>query len=366
MAFTMVFTTSCDPMEDIYEEIDAQKNVIVGEVEFALSDDDYDDLDLNYGNFSSVDDAKTMIPDLLSDKYPVWGEGSLATVTFKLYNPKRTEKSLIVYTVTSDDYSDLGFSYGNFSSFDQIVTFLDWKYPNPTDRTLVALKYKYYSGGVSTVKNGFISVNGEWQFLQGFTQDEYNAMGENYDNFTSKTVAEKRIPIYLKDYFKFETKEAGDIVGIMYNIYQTDYDDIDGDGSTSDKTAYSYAFYCIYDGASWVEYENLINETVKFGHDGVSWVPDNTIKYTFTTADYDSLGEEYGDPGYYDNFDVREGKENYASPEEILAAINTVLLNNFPNMEEGQKFAVSYAVYSGTAEVWEMKVILTGGAYVLQ
>ena len=35
-------------------------------------------------------------------------------------------------------------------------------------------------------------------------------------------------------------------------------------------------------------------------------------------------------------------------------------------MAEGQKFAVSYNVYSGANEVWEMKVILTGGVYVLQ
>ena len=90
MVLGLVTTTACDPMEDIHDVIDAEKEIIVGEVAFELSDDDYDDLDLSYGNFSSIDDAKTMIPSLLMDKYPVWGDGSLATVTFKWYNPMDT------------------------------------------------------------------------------------------------------------------------------------------------------------------------------------------------------------------------------------------------------------------------------------
>ena len=360
MAFTLVFTTACDPMEDVYDEIGDSENIITGDVTFEMSDDDYDFLEQGYGSFSSTDDAKELIPDLLDEKYPVWGVGSLASITFKLYSPKRTEKSLIVYTVSSDDYSDLGFTYGNFSSFNDIVTFLDWKYPNPSDRVLVALKYKYYSGSVNTLKNGFIYVSGEWQFLQGFTRDEYNAMGENYDNFTSKTVAEKRIPVYLEDYLKYEDVAVGDIQPIMYNIYQTDYDDIDGDDKTDDKATYSYAFYCIFNGDAWVEYDNIINETIQFGHDGAVWVPDNTINYTLTAADYELVGN-----GNYGNFDVRSGKAE-ESVEVRLDKINTILLNNFPASEEGQKYSVDYNVYSGAAEVWNMKVILEGGAYVLQ
>jgi len=356
----LVFTSACNPMDEVYDELGAVEDVISGETSFEMTDDDYEFLELNYGNFNSVADAKIDIPDLLIDKYPVWGAGSLAAVTFKVYAPKKTEKSLIVYKVTSDDYDELGFSYGNFSKASDLITFLNWKYPNPDDRVLVSLTYKYYSGSVNTLKNGFIYVNGEWNFLQGFTRDEYNAMGENYDNFTSVTTAETRIPIYLKDYYKYETKVAGDIAEIMYNIYQKDYDDVDDDGSTSDKATYSYAIYYIYDGSSWNEYENEIKETVKFGHDGTTWVPDNTIKYTLTAADYELVGN-----GYYQNFDVRAGKAE--EDESVrLDKINTILLNNFPNMEEGQKYSVFYNVYSGANEVWNMKVILNGGEYEIQ
>lgn len=343
--------TSCNPMDDIYTEIDAQQEVISGEVSFTLTDDDYDFLELNYGNFNSVDDAKAMIPSLLTDKYPVWGEGSLATVSFNVYEPKKDEKSLEVYTVTTDDYDAQGGSvaqYNNFSNSGQIYDFLDWKFPNPSDRLLVSLTYKYYSGGVKTLNNGFLYLNGEWNFIQGFTDDEYTAMGESYPNFSSKDEAETKIPIFLSEKFKYENKNAGDIEAIMYKLYV-------GGGVTE-----SYVMYFVYDGTSWSKYTNEIVETVKFGHDGTTWVPDNTIKYTLTAADYELVGN-----GRYGNFDVRSGKDE-ETVEARLAKINTILLNNFPGMAEGQKFVVTYNVYSGAAEVWQMKVILQGGVYVLQ
>ena len=45
---------SCSPNEDIYNDLDAQASPIVGDVVYTLTDDDYDDLNLNYGNFNST------------------------------------------------------------------------------------------------------------------------------------------------------------------------------------------------------------------------------------------------------------------------------------------------------------------------
>jgi len=77
-------------MEDIYSEIDAVETVISGEATITLTDADYDDLGLNYGNFSSSDDAKADLPAFLTNKFPAWGAESLAAVTFKLYNRVNT------------------------------------------------------------------------------------------------------------------------------------------------------------------------------------------------------------------------------------------------------------------------------------
>jgi len=354
MALGLVITTACDPMEDIYADLDAQQEIITGEIEFTLSDEDYDELELSYGNFSNIDDAKAMIPGLLTDKYPVWGEGSLATVTFKWYNKVNTY-SQNVYSLSDDEHNAItGKTYGNFDKSYHITNYLEATYPDAEEGDFYSLKYRFYAGGESTLTDGFYLKDGEWNRVTGFTVEQYKAMGESYPNFSSHDEAAIKIPIALVDKYKFETKEAGAIVEAMYELYK-------GSGVTK-----SYTSNFIFNGNSWSKYNNVANETIKFGHDGNVWVPDNTIKYTFTTADYDSLGTEYGNPGYYDNFDVREGKENYASPADILADINTVLLNNFPGMAEGQKFNVSYNVYSGANEVWEMKVILTGGVYVLQ
>lgn len=341
--------TACEPLEDINKEIDALGEIISGDAIFALTDDDYDALDKGFGNFNSTDEAKDLISGLLMDKYPVWGVGSSALVTYKLYAPRKDEKNLIIYEVTTEDYDanpDTA-QYDNFDDMDQIYAFLDTKYPAPTDRDLVSLTYKFYNGGLKTLNNGFLYLNDAWELIEGFTSDEYAAMGEGFPNFSNEDEALAKIPVFLKDKFKYDTKVAGDVHAAMYKLYI-------GGGVTE-----SYVVYFIYDGSDWSKYNNVIEETLQFGHDGTNWVPDNTIKYTLVAADYALVGNDR-----YGNFDVRSGKDD--EPEAArLAKFNTILLNNFPNSEEGQKFLVSYNIYNGSDGVWTMSVVFDGEAYVL-
>ena len=366
-AILSLLFTSCNPMEDIYEELDAVESVISGEAKITLSETDYTDdvedggLGLSFPNFSSLDDAKSMLPGFLTGKYPAWGKESLAAVTFKLYNKKNDEKSLAVYEVTDTDYTDNGHKYGNFDSASDISEFLDIKYPSAANRLLVSLTYKYYSGGTTyTYNNGFINNNGTWEMSTGISDDEYTAMGEGRAQFSYEDEALEKIPVFLQTKFQYDGKEAGDIEGIMYKLYVTDTQDIDGDGKTDDSAVYSFVAFFIYDGATWSKYDNIINETIKFGHDGTNWVPDNTIKYTLTSADYTLVGN-----GNYGNFDVRAGKDEEDEAVRV-EKINTILLNNFPSDEEGQKYIVSYNIYNGANGVWSLAVIKEGSAYVKQ
>jgi hypothetical protein len=360
-ALLSLLFASCSPMEDIYAELDAQEKVISGEAKITLGDADYTALGLNFGNFSSNNDAKEMIPGFLSNKYPAWGKESLAEVTFKLYSPRRDEKSLTIYTVTSKDYSDNGHSYGNFDSFTDISEFLDVKYPSAANRLLVSLTYKYYDGAQTlTLEDGFINNGGTWEKSTGITDAEYSAMGEGRAQFSFKDEALAKIPVFAKNRFQYESKEAGDVEGIMYKLYVTDTQDVDGDGRTDDKTVYRFVTFVVYDGANWSLYNNIVNETIKFGHDGTNWVPDNTIKYTLTPADYTLVGN-----GYYNNFDVRAGKVE--EPETVrLEKVNTILKNNFPNDEEGQKYVVSYNIFNGANGIWSLAVIKVGSEFVKQ
>ena len=354
VAIVSMVSVGCEPMEDIYEDIDTDLNV-QGVADYTLTEDDYDELDLDYPNFNSIADAKEILPTFLSSKYPVWGKGSLANVTFDIYAPKQDEKKLITYSATDEDYVTYGNNkYPNFDSMSEVFELVEDKFGDVENRTLVSLTYDYYDGNVEERNDGFLLLDGEWNYISGFTLDEYNAMGESYDNFTDEDEAEAKIPIFLAEKFKYEPKDKGDIEPVMYKMYVTDKDDIDGDGKTTDKATYSFVKYFIYDGTSWSVYNDTISETIQFGHDGTTWVPDNTIRYSFTTEDYalaaNALIDVYPGPAGnlagYGNFNRAGGPTSW-SDEMMLAAINVVLDNLAPSAEVDQKYVVSYIIYAG-------------------
>jgi hypothetical protein len=378
MMFVGLAFTSCEPMEDIHDQVDAELNAksIQGVADYTLTDDDYDALDLRYGNFSNIDDAKEMIPGLLSNLYPVWGKGSLANVTFKLYAPKQDEKSLIVYEVTRDDYDQYGDD--DFASFDrewQVMDLIEDKFADAENRTLVSLTYDYYDGGLSEVNNGFLLLNGDWVMIPGISDDEYKAMGESYPNFSSHDEAEAKLPIFLNDAMKFSNPKKGDFTSLMYKLYITDEDDVDQDGKTEDKTTYSFVKYFMFDGANWTVYNNVAVESLQFGHDGATWVPDNTIKYTFNKpSDYEMIGNAflnaYPGPGdnvaFFKSFDRRSSSENYWNDAMLLEAMNLLLDNLDPSAEEGQKYEVTFDTYVGAPATETLFVVKDGGVWVYQ
>jgi len=332
-------------------------------------------LDLGFGNFNSVDDAKIMIPDLLADKYPIWGLGSSANVSFNVYAPRRDERSLIVYEVTTADYDanpDTA-QFDNFDDEDQIYEFLNTKYPTPEDRVLVSLTYDFYDGSTNELNNGFLYLEGNWEMITGFTDDEYETMGEGFPNFSSEDEANDKIPIFLEEKFLYDNKVAGDIEPIMYKLYTLDVDDVDEDGSTTDRTTYSYVTYFIYDGVDWSEYTNEIVETVKFGHDGNVWVPDNTIRYTLTSADVafisDAFITVYPGPadnvGFFGSFDRRSSSPNYWNDDMLLEAFNALLENGSFVTAEEQKYVLTYVIYTGATGNESMSLIKMGGEWVL-
>lgn len=369
-----VALVGCDPLDEIFQDIDANAVPISGDVELELTDEDYDDLGLNFPNFGSEDQAKELIPGLLDEKFPALKDNSSAIVTYDLFFPKRDERSLIRYEVTDQDYDDLGHRFGNFDRESEIFEFLEWKYPSPADRTLVSLTYEFFNGSVNEFNNGYLFINGAWEMMLGFTDDEYTLMGEGFPNFSSEDEAVAKIPIFLKDKLKFETYEAGDIIGTMYKLFVTDVDDIDGDGRTDDRTTYSYVKYFIFDGAEWAEYNNVITQVLQFGHDGTTWVPDNTIKYTLTGEDValieSSFIEKYPGPadnvGFFGSFDRRSGSSNFWSDDMLLEAFNVVLDTRNPGAEDGQKYILTFVVYTGSTGNETKAVIKEGGVWIYQ
>ncbi len=369
--------TSCEPMEDIHNEINDRldNELAVGNIEFTLTEDDYDELGLNFNNFSSTDEAKELLPAYLADLYPYYGPNSTANLTFDIYAPLPTERNLIVYEVTTEDYdaNEETERFDNFDDVDQIFEFLEGKYPDLANRTLVSLTYKFFDGRVNTLNDGFLFVDGEFTFIPGLTDDEYNLLGERFSNFSNEDEADEKLPLILKEKFKFEVLKAGDIKAIMYKLFVTDEDDVDGDGSTTDRTTYSYVKYFIYNGSTFEPYTNTVSQSLQFGNINGVWVPDNTIRYNFAGSDYAVVSSVFADVypgpasnvGRFQSFDVRASSGNYWSPEMLIEAMGAVLDNLMPNAEEGQKYVVTFAVYNGSVVNESLSLIKTNGEWVL-
>jgi len=530
-AILSLLFTSCNPLEDIYDEIDAKTavNRIIGDVERTLSDDDYADLDLSFGNFSSVDDAKLLLPDFIASQYPALGvtfnqdgsinEASSALITYKLFSPIKFE----AYTVTDADYTALGVTSlnnggdyndffdakfpseapgtvvdltfnseptinaytltdadydfvgnGRFDNFDirvgrdeetiearraKIQTILLNNFPDATDAIKYAVTYEVYDGSSSydlellvkqqqntvdpslvseyiltdadfaSVGNGIFNnfdvragraeetvearrakietillnnfpatavgelyeveyaiydgapgvlkmlvefdgtgypifnttsyelytyaleevtkrftLTDEWSAPITFTNDEYTLMGQRFPNFSDSDEALYNIGIYLRTLYQFAAPD--DFVAVEYNFFS---------GGVSQRNV-NYVF----DGSVWNAIPSVIDVVLKFGHDGTSWVPDNTIKYTLTNADFALV-----DNGRYNNFDIRAGKDE-ETIEARLVKLNIILKANFPASEEGQKFAVTYAIYDGANGFRTTNVVKEGADYILQ
>ena len=370
-----LLVTGCDPVEDINEELEANEAGVVDVFNYTLTEGDYlDVLELSFPNFNSVDDAKTLIPQVLDENFPVLGANSLAAVTFDIYNRKSTEDSLLVYSVKDAEYAEYNPGRTNFDKLDQIQSFLNDKYPNATNRLLVSLTYKFYSGKVNEVNNGFLYVNNNWEFIQGLSDDDYYDAGQNFNNFDSETQALEKLPYILKEKYKYGVTEENTVLQVMYKLYTADVSDLDGDGNKGEKLTYSYVVNYIYQNSQWIPYTNTIPQTLQFGNDGSTWIPDNTIAYSFTSADVtlivNALGSKYPGPtsnvGQYGSFDRRSGSSNYWDDDMMIEAVGVVLNNLDPNAEEGQKYAVTAVIYNGSTTNELFLVIKKDGNWVAQ
>lgn len=371
MMFLGLAFTSCEPMEDIHDEVDAEiaNREIAGNIDYTMVEEDYTadpedgGLGLNYPNFNSVTDAQNLIPEFLAMEFPVWGEGSIANVTFDIYAPVTYPKEVISYEVTTEDYDSYEETakYNNFDSMSQIYTFLNDKYPDVENRTLVVLSYVYYDGQTNDLVNGFLYNDGQWKLIPGITEDEYNMMGESYPNFSSTDEAEAKLPVFLLDKYKYQDLSAGTVKPVFYQWYS---------GGIHNEVA-----YFVYDGTSWSLYDNLVSQTAQFGYTDGHWETDNTIQYTLVPADYAYIGsvfeDTYPDPawsvGNYNNFDRREGNRNQWDDDMILEAMNALLNGKVaPDAAEGQKFVMTFAIYNGNAGTESVALIKENGVWVRQ
>ncbi len=360
--FISLFITSCEPVEDLENDInnELENTPITGVVEYTLVEEDYTDiLELNFPNFSNSDQARELVPTLLTEMYPFWGKGSQALVTFDLYAPQLSvEGDPTEYTLMDEEYDPYS-NYGNFDNYTDIKDFLSNKYPNAAEGELVILTFEFYSGSTETLTEGFVFDGTSWAQTTMVTDAQYEEMGHGqYYNFNSEDQAETKLEILLNNTVSYDVIEEGTVKRMLYKFY-------------SGSVNYQVANF-VYSNDMWMLLTNVATETLQFGHDGETWVPDNTIKYELTADDFNliasALADTYPGPtssaGNYGNFDRREGNSNYWSDDMILEAMNVLLDSKNPEAENGQKYELTYAIYNGTSGTETIFVIKQDGVWV--
>lgn len=340
MLFIAVAITGCEPMEDIHNEIDEKISNVEGSLEYTLEEEDYtDNLGLNFPNFSSEDEARELIPVLLSDLYPALGKNSSVNVSFNIYDPIRVEE----YTVGTGGYEAIGLSENYFSGRGEVRDFLAYQFPQAEEGDYVELTYNTLADEEAYMLN----------------DADFDLIGEEFgDDYPEPSSS-------AAQYGNFERRETSDAYWnnemILEAINLVLSENIDGVEGQKYNVSYD-----IYDGSAGTE-----SMTVQFN--GNTYIAVGGMAHEVTNDDFDLIGEELGEtyPGpagnaaQYNSFDIRESSDNYWSTDMILEAINVVLMENYPDATDGDKFEVSYDIYSGSVSTSVQPVVLENGVYVI-
>ena len=343
LMFLGLAITGCEPMDDIHNDVDDRiaNTPIEGVEEYTLTSDDYAALELDFGNFSSLEEAGNLIPGLLSEKFPFWGEGSLAQVTFDLYAPITLED----YTITAEGYEAIGLERDFFVSTSEIKDFLEYQFPQARLNDYVNLTYRTVA-----VEQSYDLTNDDFDLIEeelAETYPEPAGSAGQYNNFERREGDDAywSNEMILEALNVVMAKRFPGIEGQTYEVTYRVYTGSRGDESMNIK----------FDGTSYVAV-------------GAAGTP-----YRFASGDYDLIGVELGEtyPGpagnaaNYSSFDIVEDSDNFWSDEMILEAANVVLKENFPDATEGAQFDVTYRIYNGegTADA-VASFVLTDGEYV--
>lgn len=375
--------TACDPMEDVYEELDKANTKDNTTVETVLVKADYDLYkdSTDYPHVAKkqyfIDEAEAaeLVPAILNKRYSHLGNGATVTVTYnRLSTPGISNEvsSWVEHTVTSEEYVANGDTRGdNFNSSKDFESFLKRKYPNAVEGQLVVLTYNYFAGTVyENITDSFFFKDGSWKNIYHVTDRDYISVNSLYKNFTSSN--NSMLPTYFDKFLKEEVldAEAGDIMYVSYYYY--------------DFTNYNHKVMAmIYDGEKWVKAEGSVETaTLKFKKKNNKWEPDLSISYKLVAEDYVWMSQqpELGTPAQLGNIGVGKNDEGYNrntnfyqqdptaarywKDQDIYNAISALLKHKYPNTEVGTKYAVTYEFYnSGVKAATVVLELMESGEY---
>ncbi|AUC83123.1 choice-of-anchor J domain-containing protein [Lacinutrix sp. Bg11-31] len=403
--------TGCNPLEDINNEIDAQQNDVVGSTEYTVTADDYSALDLGFGSFNSEQQAKDSIPQILTDMYSFWGQGSSVLVNYNLYVGNAEGVSDYtgsdVYSLTNADYaltgSDAFGFYPNVNAASQIPSVLSAQIASPTEGQIVLAKYKQYTeipvvGLANLIDYNFAGSFEGWNIVEEFGGDDIwvsdtgNVKASGFFGGTqvanTEWLVSPSIDLSGEDNLKFQITQELDFAGdasLVKILVSTDYttdvltatwDEITlANPATGDMASSEDYDFSAYDGQTIniaLKYTSIGDDpataTVDEG-DAARWrVANMAIKTLGATGNTTSNGEyfmysggnwEAVDSIYYlssadyDAMGTGSGQpgqyNNFSSSLSPNNYLPTFLASSFPYGQEDEELFVIYDYYSSNS-----------------
>jgi len=417
LAILAVTFVGCNPMEDIYDGLDSSEDPIVGSESYTLTSDDYAELELGFGSFSSIEDAKMILPGFLTNKYPFWGQGSSVVVGYDLYIGSAEGVSDFTgvdsYQLTNSDYAATGSDafgfYPNTNATSQIPDVLAAQIAAPTEGQMVLAKYKQYFqdpvvGLANIVDYNFAGSMEGWSVVEesgadaAWTSQSGYVQGNGYFGGAVANVewlVSPSIDLTSESNLKFQITQELDYAGdatLLKILVSTDYtgdvgaatwDEITLANPATGTMASSEDYdFSAYDGQTInvaFKYEStdsdagrwrIANMAIKtlgatgdtnskgeyFMYTGGSWQAVDGVYY-LSSADFDSMGEGSGQPGQYNNFSSSVSPNNY---------LPTFLSLNFPYAQEDEELIVIYEYFSSSSGAQKRGNLytVTGGEFV--
>ncbi|MCF8339023.1 MAG: hypothetical protein K9I74_13690 [Bacteroidales bacterium] len=372
-----VFLTGCNPNDEIYDDLDKAAEPYTKKIEIALEGTDYSEIsemlyqieDTTAGDiidnnnyFSEQAPAADHVPLLLNDRYPEYGKGSKAIVTYDYYLGEKTfEFNNRDYEWFADDsISNNQYFYSDNPPEDNIPDYLVERYPTPEESITLEVKYNYFDGSTTETRISFYDYNeGEWNKVEDtytLKEKDYDSMGPpgDYDNFTSDIPPEEYLPTFLG--LKYPYASQGDKRYVIFEFFTGD------DSNPFEIRSQEYH----YDSTGWTHFENMETRTSQFVRSKGKWVFDPTVRFTMTSSDYQivvdavekKFGKEFldeygtgefytGASAYYSNFDLRLQPRQDDYPDEygsysdeelkdliiqrLVVAMKLLLQNKYPD-----------------------------------
>ena len=329
-------SVGCDPMDEIYEDVDTSLKVEAN-LNITLDDDDYETLGLGDSkNFNSVEEAIALIPNLLLEKYPALTKNSSATVYFNVSGGRAF--NVTEYTVVNSDYS--GNKY--FANLSEVQSFLSNKYTYAKEGDYVVLTYN-----VKVAQNEYTLVADDFILIGDELGSKYPAPASNAADHKSFDLRSDKDSYWNNDMIV----EALNIV--LDNEYPS--------ATPGDKYKVPYK---TYDGSSGNQSMSLVKTSNGFEVDANASesIEEITKAYAFIDSDWvEALTlekEDYTEMGQrYPNFDDKD---------EAAYKLGIFLNKKFPYAEPGDRVAVVYDYYSGsTSPVYANFEFENGGFSIL-